>query len=833
MPPTSASSVRCSAAENRVACFHCGTPCPPDAFQNAGKSFCCSGCLSVFEILSKSGLTDFYRLADNAGIRVSSSGGGEFAFMDVAAVREKLVRFSDVSLTKIVFRIPSIHCAACVWLLENLFRLREGIGECRVDFPRKELTVTFRTREARLSEVAELLRSLGYPPDFNLADLEPRRVPISRRLWLQLAIAGFAFGNIMLLSLSDYLGLELADELNFKNLFGWISLILCLPVVLFSAGDYWRAAWTALKTRSFNIEVPIAAGISALFLQSVVELLRGHGGGYFDSLAGLLFFLNCGKLFQQKTFERLAFDRDYKSFFPLAVIRLGASGEESVALSELRPGDRLRIRAGELIPADARLARGEGSLDYSFVTGEAERVTKREGDYLYAGGRQTGASIEVELAREVSQSYLASLWAGVSNHKKTERGFESLTNEYSRRFSKIVFAIAIVTAAFWVFTAPAIAARAFASVLIVACPCALALAAPFSLGSAQRLLAKRQVFLKNPRVLETMARVNSVVFDKTGTLTATGGVSACFSGSALDTNEKRWIVSLASHSTHPRAAAIETALNDATLRKPVRSFTEHAGRGIEGVVEGHEVLLGSAEWLRSKNILVPSELVQDGWNVHVAVNHIHRGSFMMSSSPRAGIAESIRKLALTKKVALLSGDNARDLERFRGIFPAGSELRFTQSPGDKLEFIESLRTSGDVVMMVGDGLNDAAALGCADVGVAVVEKISAFSPASDVIIASGAVTKLPEVIKFSRASIRVVRFGFFISSIYNVIGISVAASGKLSPVICAVLMPLSSISVVAFACVATRWCDHRFFEAKRAKTERHEARPKMAWEGAL
>src|SRR6266511_2536297 len=607
-------------------CFHCGTVCRGAVFSKDSKAFCCQGCRTVFELLTENGLGEFYNLGESAGVRVSGTANeDQFRFLDEPAVRERLVDFTNDDITRVTFYVPAIHCIACVWLLENLFRLKSGIGASQVNFPQKEVAISFKSGSVKLSEVVVLLTSLGYEPELKYSDLEIRtKARVPRRLWLQLGVAGFAFGNTMLLSIASYLGLDALSGPAFKKLAGFISLALAIPVVSYSAMDYWRSAWMSLRQRLLNIDVPIAAGIAALFLQSCYEALLGRGEGYFDSLAGLLFFLLCGKLFQQKTYDRLKFDRDYGSFFPLSVTRKtlltwppgaltpskgergplsGASScEERVSLSQLLVGDRLVIRNGELIPVDGRLVDGPALIDYSFVTGESEPVEKKAGDHLYAGGRQIGGAIEVEMVKPVSQGYLTSLWNQDAFRKEKGGLLNTLTNHYSRRFTKIVIGIAAGAAAFWAFVNPALSLKAFTSVLIVACPCALALAAPFALGTAQRVLARRNVFLKNPYIIEALAQVNTVVFDKTGTLTAAGAGSVVFHGAALNETEERWLYSMTRHSTHPYAARIGEASARDRFPEPVRTFVETAGCGMEGNVAGNEIWMGSAAWLESRGI---------------------------------------------------------------------------------------------------------------------------------------------------------------------------------------------------------------------------------------
>jgi Cu+-exporting ATPase len=808
-------------------CFHCGEPCYDPGLARDEKPFCCRGCLFVHDLLAESGMGQFYDLSRHPGVRVRQQAKGQqWAYLDDPALQQQLLDFTDGKVSRVTFQIPAIHCVACVWLLENLFRLHPGVGRSQVNFPRREAAITFAAERISLSELVGLLASIGYEPVLTLGELEKRKGdPARKRQWLQVGIAGFAFGNIMLLSLPLYLGLDSLSGPLFQKIFGYLSLALAAPVVFYSAADYWRSARLSLRQRRLTLDVPIAAGLAALYAQSAWEIALGRGPGYLDSLAGLVFFLLCGRVFQQKTHDRLAFDRDFKCFFPLSVTRRTAAGEESVAISNLRVGDRLLLRNGELIPADSRLLSGPALIDYSFVTGEAETVAKAPGDYLYAGGRQTGGVIELETVKAVSQSHLTSLWNHEAFHKDRESSRDTLTNRYGQRFTLIVIAVAIGTAVFWMAAGDAgRGLKAFTSVLIVACPCALALAAPFTLGTAQRVLARMQVFLKNALVLERMAQVDAIVFDKTGTLTAgvaegvtfqvksegrrpkSEGSQGFLASDAVEDglvgDERICVSALARHSTHPLAMRIAQALGGGVA--VVEGFVETPGCGIEGRVQGHEVRLGSRAWLESCGIAMPECPVGSGSVVCVAIDGQARGAFLLANAVRPETDELLRGLGERYELALLSGDNEKERERFRNLFGQQAALHFNQSPIEKLDFIRRLQESCKTVMMVGDGLNDAGALKQSDVGVAVVEKVGAFSPASDVILAAGEVPGLGRVLALARRATQIVRLSFGISFLYNIVGISIAAAGVLSPVICAILMPLSSASVVIFACGATR-----------------------------
>ena len=809
LDPSLAGLVRNQTGGYPAPCFHCGERCLDATFARGEKNFCCNGCLVVHDLLAENGLDHFYELNRHPGVRVRDARRrGQWTFLDEPALQKRLLDFTDGKTSRVTFHVPAIHCVACVWLLENLFRLHPGVARSVVNFPERRVSIQFANERIQFSELVALLASLGYEPALTLNELEERKTdPAVKRRWLQMGLAGFAFGNIMLFSLPRYFGLDSFSGPLFGKLFGALSLGLALPVVIYSASDFWKSALVAARRRVLTLDVPIALGLAAIYGSSAYEILSGTGEGYCDSLTGLIFFLLCGRAFQQKTHERIAFDRDYKSFFPLSVMRRTGVGEENISISTVKVGDRIVIRNGELVPADAKLLNGPACIDYSFVTGESEPVAKSAGEYLYAGGKQVGGAIEIETVKAVSQSYLMSLWNHETFQKNRDDNLNSFTNRYSRRFTRIVIAVAIGAALYWMAAGHfSRGLKAFTSVLIVACPCALALAAPFTLGTAQRVLSKIGVFVKNALVLERLSRVNAIVFDKTGTLTAAHATNEPFRGAPLSEVEKLLICSLTRHSTHPYSRRIYESFHTGRDLKSPDSFVETPGLGIEGEVAGQNLVLGSPKFLTARGTVCETNLAS---GVCLAIDGRFRGSFSFANELRPDTGRLIEALGRDFEIALLSGDNERERERFQSLFGQKANLQFNQSPLDKLGFIKRLQESGKTVMMVGDGLNDAGALKQSDVGLAVVEKIGAFSPASDVILEAARVPKLVEIIALARQSARIVRLSFGISAAYNLVGVGIAASGLLSPLTCAVLMPLSSVSVVLFACGATTWSARR------------------------
>jgi P-type Cu+ transporter len=798
-------------------CYHCGEDVEAEPILRDEKNFCCQGCATVYELLRDNDLCDYYQLSDQAGLSLRESPANDkYKFLDDEKVVAQLLDFSDDQVAKITFFVPAIHCSSCIWLLENLHKLNPGIAGTRVNFLRKELSITYTPGQATLRQVADLLAKVGYPPHITLESLDKtapgRASQADRSLLYKMGVAFFCFGNMMLLSFPEYLTLGEFVESNFRQFFGYLNILLALPVVFYCSIDYFRSAYQAYRQRQMHIDVPIALGIVALFGVSLYEILSHTGAGYLDSLGGLLFFLLSGRLFQQKTYEALSFERDYKSYFPISVTVRHNGQEQMVQVAELKCGDRILIHHQELIPADALLLKTPGAdsamIDYSFVTGEALPVAKRVGDLVYAGGRQVGGTIELEVAKEFSQSYLTQLWNNDAFQKGDESRIEQITNKFSKAFTTNVMVVSTGAALYWLPQDLATALRAFTSVLIIACPCAISLAAPFALGTALRVFGRRNFYLKNTAVIEQLANTDTIVLDKTGTLTDTQQAEVSYQGEPLTEPEFAAVAALASQSTHPLSKAVAAWAKPQFGTSPLLGeVNEWAGQGLRATWAGQEVRLGSAEWVGQAQ---PSP--EGGSRVYLSMGGQYKGCFAIQNRYRQGVEEVIGALAPTHKLIVLSGDNEQERGRLEQLFAGHQVLTpmvFGQSPQDKLDFVKQLRAKGKRVMMLGDGLNDAGALKQSNVGVAVSDNVLAFSPASDAILDGQSFGQLPQFVHLAKASLTIIRLCFGLSLCYNVVGLSFAVRGMLSPVVSAILMPLSSITVVAFATLAVRWAASR------------------------
>ena len=794
-------------------CFHCGDPCIDTVIEHKEKTFCCHGCKTVFDILHESDLEYYYDLDANPGISPQEI-EGKFDFLDNASIVEKLLEFDNGTTQIVSFLIPSIHCSSCIWVLENLNKLNNAVKTSQVNFPEKTVRITFSAENTTLKELVLLLSRIGYEPYISLENSEKKEKHIDRSLIYKLGVAGFAFGNVMFLSFPEYFEVQEFWLDQFKNMFRWLMFAFSVPVVFYSGRDYFTSAYKGLRSGILNIDVPIAIGIAVLFIRSTLEIIMDWGTGFFDSLTGLIFFLLLGKFFQQKTYSYLSFERDYKSYFPIAVTRLiknkkGTVKEEQAEVYKMQKGDRLLIRNNELLPVDAILIKGNALVDYSFVTGEAEPVSKQSGDKLYAGGKQQNGILEGEVLKPVEQSYLTQLWSNEVFSKDKTGIFQSLTDSISKRFTVAVLSIAFLSTLFWLVVDPSKAFNVFTAVLIVACPCAIALAAPFTLGNMLRIFGKNKFYLKEASIIEQMAKVDMVVFDKTGTLTTNRKNTITYEGIELTKQEKQLLTSTLRASNHPLSRSLYDILDKHNIHT-LDQFEEEVGKGMFAEANNATIKVGSFTYV--KNTSEKQQQLSEEHKkttVHISSNEEYKGCYVFENEYRYGVAEVFEELSKNKEVTVLSGDNDGERERLERLLPSGTELIFNQKPGNKLEFIKKCQQSGKTVMMIGDGLNDAGALKQSDVGVVISENINVFSPACDGILDASVFKNLVQYITLSQKSIKIIKWAFLLSLLYNLVGLSFAVTGHLKPVIAAILMPLSSISIVVFTTLFTQYISRK------------------------
>ena len=786
--------------ETSLSCYHCGEDCLDSNIVLEEKHFCCQGCKTVYQLLKENDLCTYYDLNDSPGFAQRTGKlEKDYVWLNEDEIREQFITYEDEEKIVVNFSLPQIHCSSCIWLLENLYKLHTAILSSRVHFLKRTITVTIARGDMEISQLAALLKKLGYPPKIDL-ERKKNGSSSSDHLILRLGIAGFCFGNIMLLSFPEYLSLEGVGA-QFSSIFSLTSLVLSIPVMVIAYKEYFQNAILGLKHRLLNLDIPISIGVLALFGESVFEIFSQTGEGYLDSLSGLVFFLLIGKWFQQKTYHRLSFDRTYNSYFPVSVLVEDGKIISRKAVKRLEVGEIIRIRKDEIIPADAVLLSEKAEIDYSFVTGESEPSQKETGALIYAGGRQKGTMIRLKIQKKVSQSYLTQLWE--QQGKKDHKTHTSIADNAAKWFTPFILLIALGALVVWMDAGLAKAVQIFTAVLIVACPCGLALTAPFVFGHAIRWMGKWGFFVKNIEVLDRLSTIDHIIFDKTGTLSFSRKSDIGYSGERLSALKLKKISAVCSHSQHPVSECIHHQIGDHHLPE-VSDWKEVSGKGIAGKVDGSEIFIGNQSWMDANDCKgLENHQAQLANKTYVAIDGQIRGYYFFSSSFRPDWQKVIGGLKQKFKLSMLSGDSDKDRETLIPVFPPNATLKFFQSPFDKQNEVKRLQEMGEKVLMVGDGLNDAGALMQSDVGVAVSEEINNFSPACDIIMDSQLFSKLNTIINFNRNCRRLIYYGYGLSFSYNVIGLAFAVQGYLTPLIAAVLMPLSSLSVILFTSIST------------------------------
>lgn len=753
----------------------------------------------MYEIFSENGLSSYYDFEKMPGATPQAI-NGKYDFLDNEKIIAKLLDFEEDKTTIVSLYIPHIHCSSCIWILENLHKLQKAISISQVNFPEKKVRIIFNSEETSLKEIVLLLCSIGYEPYISLDNYENAKAKIDRSLTYKIGVAFFCFGNIMLLSFPEYFEVEEFWLNQYRGFFRWLIFALSLPSFFYAASGYYVSAYKSIRAKMFNIDIPIALGIIVMFIRSAVDIIFGYGQGFFDSLTALVFFMLLGKMFQQKTYNFLSFERDFKSYFPIAVTQINAQKEEnSVPVYDIKKGDRLLIRNQELIPVDGILISENCQIDYSFVTGEAVPIHKKSGDKIFAGGKQLGKVIEMEVLNSVSQSYLTQLWSNAVFQKNVDQKHKTITDAISRYFTPALLLIAFASFGYWIFIDTTIAFNSFTAVLIVACPCALALTAPFTMGNILRIMGNQKLYLKNAVVIEQLEKVTTIVFDKTGTITTNKKSEIMYSGKDFSSKELIAVKNVLRGSNHPLSRRLYEFL-PSLENKISTDFEEITGKGIQGTCDGNFIKIGSSSFVEHSE--------KDNTNatsVHISINGKYYGKYIFDNQYRAGLENLFKSLSGDYKIKILSGDNEGEREILEKLLPKNTELVFNQKPEEKLEFIKNLQEKGQNVMMVGDGLNDAGALAQSNVGISISENVNVFSPACDGILDAAQFTKIHSYLKLSKKAIWIIKMSFTLSLLYNVVGLSFAVCGKLSPLVAAIIMPLSTVTIISFVTLASNY----------------------------
>jgi Cu+-exporting ATPase len=776
-------------------CFHCGEACDKELIVQAEKNYCCNGCLQARMLIDNSILC----APDDENFAPEINSKRNWEELDIPTIAKRSIIYEDADVKHLRFTLSNIHCASCVYVLEHLHKLEPGILKTEVHFAEKTIRMVIR-KEVPLSKVARQLALVGYAPDIESVESTSSETEKSRKFRLRaLVIAGFCFANIMLFSIPEYMDLELKNDPNFVYFFRTINVILSLPVFFYSSIEFYRGALTGIRNKFMHIDFPLVISLCVAYSRSLYEVISNTGSGYFDSYSGIVFFMLIGRHFQDLRTDKLGFSKSFKSYFPIVISTKRGNAFQNIPLAEVQEQDEIEIHKQEVIPADGTLLNEEAELDYAFVTGESDHKTFLRGTTVYAGARNCSGNIRIRVEKVMEDSHLGLLW-NKEARKEENAERQSFTHAVAKWFT--LFLLVMSFGAFLILypSDPNKAFRALTTALIVACPCALLLSHTFTTGTALRLLAQGKLLFKNSFVLDKLATVQAFYFDKTGTVTDTHQVRVKYTGEALQPEEKNAFGELLASSLHPISQSLlnEFPRNEHCI---LSEFEETPGMGTSGKVNG---------------IFFELKKNNDGPGTALWINGKWRGVFHLEFEIRNGMKDMLQQIKEGNKLGLLSGDSNADDLRMRKLFPFGSELVYKLSPMDKAKGIATMEKTMRCAY-VGDGLNDTGALQEASVGISVSDAHQRFTPAADVLIPGELLQHLPAIVSYAKACRRIVFFSFGLSLLYNVIGLSYALTGNLSPLVAAVLMPVSTFTIILFTTSATRRAYNRTLLDKNHK----------------
>jgi len=798
-----AAPYRAAAAQGAegVRCTHCSLPVP-SGFVDAAASvhFCCAGCRTAHDLLHQYGLADYYALGARNGVPVHDS-GRSYAEFDHEAFHALYVTTSPDGLSKVALLLEGVHCASCVWLVERVPLLLPGVARSELQLSRSLATIEWDASVLSLSQVARRLESLGYPPHPYLG---VRRDDIRRRedrnALARIGVAGAIAINVMLPALAMYSGwVGHGLEGSFERYFRWISLLLTVPALLGPGRVFFSGAWAALRTHTLHLDLPIAIALLAGFVRGAYNTWHDAGPIYFDGVTVLIFLLLVGRYLQLRG-QRAAADASelLYSLTPRGARVLEGDGSvRELPAAALLPGMVLAVRAGETIAADGVVADGDSAIDNSLLTGESQPARVRAGDMVFAGTVNLAAPITVRVERAGEESRVARILLQVEEGARRRAPVVLLANRLAGWFVAVVLILALATYLVGRGSDPSAALDHAIALLVVTCPCALAMATPLAVTVATGRAARRGIVIRGGDALESLSRPGVILLDKTGTVTEARVSLVSWDGPSW---VEPLVRALEFGSSHPIAAGLLKAFDEGKPPLPTSGVSHVVGAGVQGNVSGHQVVVGSPTFVmrHARGRAEPAPADPSLTPVWVAVDGHVVGHAALGDPLRPDSARSIAALRNAGwEVRLLSGDAGPVvMAAGRRLGLSAAACRGDASPEDKLREVERLSAQGGVVVMVGDGINDAAAIAAATVGIAVHGGAEASLSIADVYLTTPGLAPIVDLVEGARRTMRIIRRNIACSFLYNLAGVAFAIAGVINPLVAAILMPLSSLTVV-------------------------------------
>ncbi len=790
-----------------VACAHCGLAVSDRDAAGIAPFFCCAGCRSVYEIVQAAGLSGYYAYQERgpAAKARAPQRWRKYQELDDPGFLAQHCRAEAPRNLAVELVLEGVHCSACVWLVERVGRVVPGVVSSRLDMSRNVVGLTWDSQTTTLSAIARGLDSLGYPPHPLGESREGAARAADRELLLRLGIAGAAAGNVMLMAFALYSGAFSGMEAVYQSLFRWASFAIATPTVFWAGAVFLRGGWAALRTRTPHMDLPVSIGILAGYVGGTVSTLRGHGEIYFDSLCTLIFLLLVGRYLQQSHHRRSTNQSELLlALAPQTARVVEGDVEREVPASGVAVAATVRVGTGERIPVDGLVLHGSASVDTSLLTGEPMPVEVTLADRVYAGTSCQSGELWLRVESAGAATRLGRLMASVEANQRERAPIVRLADRVAGYFVIGILAVAAFTLLLWLCLDPRLAIDHTVALLVVTCPCALGMATPLAVSVALGRAANTGILFKGGEFMEELARPGVMVFDKTGTLTLGQPDLVAWFGDAAWQAPLRAVEAL---SSHPLARSVQRAFPENAL--VVEELEELAQGGISARVAGERLLVGSPA-------LVSAELGRlPAWAERLVKTHAEAGHTPVVLSAggmvravaafgdvvRPEARENLQRLRqLGFRFEILSGDHQSVVDTVaHELGVAAGSARGGQSPEAKLARIAELRARGERVVMVGDGVNDAAAMAAATVGIAIHGGAETCLRAADVFATRGGLAPVTEAVRGSRRALAAIRRGIAISLAYNTVGIGLAVAGLLSPLLAAIMMPLSSISVVSLA----------------------------------
>ena len=794
---------------DRKHCFHCGLPVPDAsryAVDIAGETrpMCCPGCKAVAEAIVNAGLSDFYRYRTEVSPTAQAlvpEALRDMVLFDRADLQETFVTADPENRREASLILEGIVCAACIWLNERHVSALPGVLEFHVNYTTHRAHVRWDASRVKLSDILRAIAEIGYvahpfDPSRQQEVYRRERHQALRRI----AVAGLGMMQVMILAVALYAGAYQGMDAALRNFLRGVSLFITVFVVFYAARPFFQSAWRDLRRRRFGMDVPVSLAIGSAFAASLWATVRGTGEVYFDSVTMFTFFLLTGRFLEMSARHRAGqATEELVRLLPATATRISAAGDERVPVADLVPGDLVRIRPGESVPADGRVVEGLSSVDEALLTGESAPLPRRAGDRLVGGTVNRESPLVMEVEQVGEGTVLSAIQRLLDRAQLEKPALARLADRVAGWFVVALLVLAAAVAWYWWQVDPE---RAFAitlSVLVVTCPCALSLATPVALTAATGALTRQGILTTRSHALETLARATHIVFDKTGTLTEGRlRLSEVQRLGALTRDQCLTIAAaLEQGSEHPLARALT---RDRQVSRLATELRAQPGDGIEGRIQGNCYRLGSRDFvaeLSGKKVDSSLTDADDGaTRVVLGDGQGPLAVFVLEDQLRAGAGDAIvglRRLGL--QVELLSGDGPAPVRRVAealGIEVARSRMR----PQDKLDHIRTLQQRGAVVAMVGDGVNDAPVLAGAQVSLAMGSGTQLAAASADMMLLSEQLEHLVTAVCRARKSMTVIRQNFAWAVLYNLVAVPLASRGWIAPWMAAIGMSTSSLVVV-------------------------------------